>query len=247
MKILTGREIKEADLRTIENGPVLSLDLMERAAVALTDRIVAVPEYECRLASSGRYVDYVVFAGRGNNGGDGLAIARLLCTRSHVRGKVSVVTVGYDGQLSADCRANYDRLPSGVAVYGFGSDGKDLPPCLFGDDVIIIDALLGAMAMGDIGSHFPPSDERYKNIDSKILLAETMNETRADIINLDATVILEKIKLRKHIEDIRKNLAKLLNLDISRISVKAKTHEGVDATGKNEAVEAYAVVLLENE
>lgn len=111
----------------------------------------------------------------------------------------------------------------------------------------IIDALLGAMAMGDIGSHFPPSDERYKNIDSKILLAETMNETRADIINLDATVILEKIKLRKHIEDIRKNLAKLLNLDISRISVKAKTHEGVDATGKNEAVEAYAVVLLENE
>lgn len=111
----------------------------------------------------------------------------------------------------------------------------------------IIDALLGAMAMGDIGSHFPPSDERYKNIDSKILLAETMNETRADIINLDATVILEKIKLRKHIEDIRENLAKLLNLDISRISVKAKTHEGVDATGKNEAVEAYAVVLLENE
>lgn len=111
----------------------------------------------------------------------------------------------------------------------------------------IIDALLGAMAMGDIGSHFPPSDERYRNIDSKILLAETMNETRADIINLDATVILEKIKLRKHIEDIRKNLAKLLNLDISRISVKAKTHEGVDATGRNEAVEAYAVVLLENE
>ena len=111
----------------------------------------------------------------------------------------------------------------------------------------IIDALLGAMAMGYIGSHFPPSDERYKNIDSKILLAETMNETRADIINLDATVILEKIKLRKHIEDIRENLAKLLNLDISRISVKAKTHEGVDATGKNEAVEAYAVVLLENE
>lgn len=111
----------------------------------------------------------------------------------------------------------------------------------------IIDALLGAMAMGDIGSHFPPSDERYRNIDSKILLAETMNETRADIIHLDATVILEKIKLRKHIEDIRKNLAKLLNLDISRISVKAKTHEGVDATGRNEAVEAYAVVLLENE
>ena len=147
MKILTGREIKEADLRTIENGPVLSLDLMERAAVALTDRIVAVPEYECRLASSGSAVDYVVFAGRGNNGGDGLAIARLLCTRSHVRGKVSVVTVGYDGQLSADCRANYDRLPSGVAVYGFGSDGKDLPPCLFGDDVIIIDALL-----------YPPQD-----------------------------------------------------------------------------------------
>ena len=149
---------------------------------------------------------------------------------------------GYDNHLLI---ANRPLMVGGIEIPSpLGEDAHS-----DGDVLIhaIIDALLGAMAMGDIGSHFPPSDERYRNIDSKILLAETMNETRADIINLDATVILEKIKLRKHIEDIRKNLAKLLNLDISRISVKAKTHEGVDATGKNEAVEAYAVVLLENE
>ena len=150
---------------------------------------------------------------------------------------------------------------------GFGYDNHRLiagPPLMIGGinipsplgedaysdgDVLIhaiIDSLLGATAKGDIGRHFPPSDERYRNADSKELLKETLKITNADIINLDTTVILEKVKLKPYIEEIREALSKVLNIDAERISVKAKTHEGVDATGHGDAIEAYAVVLLNN-
>ena len=126
-------------------------------------------------------------------------------------------------------------------------------PSQFGEDAhsdgdvlihAIIDALLGATAKGDIGMHFPPSDERYRNADSKELLKETLKITNANIVNIDTTVVLEKVKLKPYIEEIRKTLALILNTDIDMISVKAKTHEGVDSTGKGEAIEAYAVVLI---
>lgn len=128
-------------------------------------------------------------------------------------------------------------------------------PSQFGEDAhsdgdvlihAIIDALLGATAKGDIGMHFPPSDERYRNADSKELLKETLKITNAEIVNIDITVVLEKVKLKPYIEEIRKTLALILNADIDMISVKAKTHEGVDSTGKGEAIEAYAVVLTNN-
>lgn len=110
----------------------------------------------------------------------------------------------------------------------------------------IIDALLGAFALGDIGTYFPPSDPAYKDADSRNLLKRTMEITGARIINLDSTVILEKTKLRRHIESIRESLSDLLGVDISRVSVKAKTNEGCDAAGRDEAVEAHAVVLIED-
>ena len=128
-------------------------------------------------------------------------------------------------------------------------------PSQFGEDAhsdgdvlihAIIDALLGATAKGDIGMHFPPSDERYRNADSKELLKETLKITNANIVNIDSTVVLEKVKLKPYIEEIRKTLALILNTHIDMISVKAKTHEGVDSTGKGEAIEAYAVVLINN-
>ena len=128
-------------------------------------------------------------------------------------------------------------------------------PSQFGEDAhsdgdvlihAIIDALLGATAKGDIGMHFPPSDERYRNADSKELLKETLKITNAEIVNIDTTVVLEKVKLKPYIEEIRKTLALILNTHIDMISVKAKTHEGVDSTGKGEAIEAYAVVLTNN-
>ena len=114
-------------------------------------------------------------------------------------------------------------------------------PSQFGEDAhsdgdvlihAIIDALLGATAKGDIGMHFPPSDERYRNVDSKELLKETLKITNANIVNIDTTVVLEKVKLKPYIEEIRKTLALILNTHIDMISVKAKTHEGVDSTGK---------------
>lgn len=128
-------------------------------------------------------------------------------------------------------------------------------PSQFGEDAhsdgdvlihAIIDALLGATAKGDIGMHFPPSDERYRNADSKELLKETLKITNANIVSIDTTVVLEKVKLKPYIEEIRKTLALILNTHIDMISVKAKTHEGVDSTGKGEAIEAYAVVLTNN-
>lgn len=143
------------------------------------------------------------------------------------------------------------RLVEGRKMYLGGVEipsGKGEDAHSDGDVLIhaIIDAIFGAYAMGDIGSHFPPSDPTYKDIDSKELLKKAIQITGAKIINLDSTVILEKTKLRRHIESIRESLSDLLGVDISRVSVKAKTNEGCDAAGRDEAVEAHAVVLIED-
>lgn len=111
----------------------------------------------------------------------------------------------------------------------------------------IIDSLFGALAMGDIGSHFPPSDMQYKDIPSLVLLARTLDITKAEIINLDCTVVLERPKLRPYIDAIRASLADALGIDVSRVSVKAKTNEGVDSEGRMEAISAQATVLLAND
>jgi len=112
----------------------------------------------------------------------------------------------------------------------------------------IIDAILGAAALGDIGTHFPPTDPQYKNISSLILLERAvalLTESGYRIINLDTTIILQEPKLKPYITAIRKKLAKALTLDIDRISVKAKTKENVDATGEGKAIESMASVLIE--
>ncbi len=112
----------------------------------------------------------------------------------------------------------------------------------------VIDAILGAAALGDIGTHFPPSDEKYRDISSIVLLiktAELLAESGYRIINLDTTVILEEPKLKPYIEDIRKKLATVLALDTESVSVKAKTKEGMDAVGKGRAIEAHVSVLIE--
>ena len=97
-------------------------------------------------------------------------------------------------------------------------------------DVLIhalIDAILGAYAKGDIGSHFPPSDVRWKDADSRTLLSMVLDECRPVFSNIDCTVFLEKPRLREHIDIIRESLSRLLSLDVDRISVKAKTAEKV--------------------
>ena len=116
-------------------------------------------------------------------------------------------------------------------------------------DVLIhalIDALLGALAKGDIGHFFPPEDEKWKDADSRELLKAVLDEMRPEIVNVDSTVTLEKIKLQSYILSIRESLAHLLGIDMTRVSVKAKTNEGLDALGRGEAVKAEVVVLIEN-
>ena len=109
------------------------------------------------------------------------------------------------------------------------------------------DAILGALALGDIGSHFSDKDPRWKNADSRVFLIETirmMREKSYRVVNLDSTISLEKPKLRPHIEAMRRNLSEILEIEIDSISVKAKTGESVDAVGERRAIKAEAVVLL---
>jgi len=113
----------------------------------------------------------------------------------------------------------------------------------------VIDALLGAAALGDIGSHFPDDDPRWKDADSAKLLEAVVAEVCAAgyrIVNLDATVVCERPKLRPMIDAIRERIAALLGVDVSAVSVKGKTNERMDAIGAGVGLAANAVVLLES-
>ena len=111
----------------------------------------------------------------------------------------------------------------------------------------ITDAILGALCEGDIGLHFPDSDEKWKDADSMQLLARVVwlaKERGFQVNNVDATVMLEKPKLREYIDVMRDNLARTLNVESNCVSVKAKTGERLDAVGRGEAVSAQALVSL---
>lgn len=112
----------------------------------------------------------------------------------------------------------------------------------------VIDALLGAAALGDIGSHFPDTDEKWRGADSAELLRSVVAEIRAAgfaLGNLDATVICERPKLRPFVDRIRTRLGELLGVDVGRISVKGKTNEGMDAVGEGQGIAVHCVALLE--
>ena len=111
----------------------------------------------------------------------------------------------------------------------------------------ITDALLGAAALGDIGRHFPDSDERYRGADSLGLLAEAARRVRATgcaIGNVDATIVAQAPKMAPHIEAMRERLAATLGLAVAQVNVKAKTAEKLGPVGRGEAIEARAVCLL---
>lgn len=111
----------------------------------------------------------------------------------------------------------------------------------------ICDALLGAAALGDIGKHFPDNDNRYKDISSLKLLKETerlLSENGFEIINVDSTVIAQAPKLSPYIEKMRENISKTLGIEISRVSVKATTEEGLGFTGTKQGIAAHAVCLI---
>lgn len=111
----------------------------------------------------------------------------------------------------------------------------------------LMDALLGALSLGDIGQHFPPGDPRWKNADSLRLLALVMDRVREggwEVVNVDVVVVAERPKLAPHIARMRANLADQLALPPERVGVKATTNEGLGPVGREEGVAAYAVALL---
>ncbi len=112
----------------------------------------------------------------------------------------------------------------------------------------LCDALLGALALGDIGKHFPDNAVEFENIDSRILLRKVMQKVSlADfkVANADMTIIAQAPKMSPHIESMCSNLAEDLNVQRSQINVKATTTEGMGFTGRNEGIAAHAIVLLE--
>ncbi|MFR3298812.1 MAG: 2-C-methyl-D-erythritol 2,4-cyclodiphosphate synthase, partial [Fusobacterium sp.] len=112
----------------------------------------------------------------------------------------------------------------------------------------VMDAVLGALSLGDIGKHFPDTDMKYEGIDSKILLKkvyELMSEKGYKIGNLDSIIVAQKPKLKDYIFEMRKRMAEILHTDIENVSVKATTEERLGFTGNEEGIKSYCVVLLE--
>ena len=111
----------------------------------------------------------------------------------------------------------------------------------------IIDSLLGAAALGDIGVLFPDTDEKYKNADSTELLKKVckiLEEKSFKIVNIDSTIIAQKPKLKEHICKMRENIANACNIDITCVNVKATTEENLGFTGREEGIAAHAISLI---
>jgi 2-C-methyl-D-erythritol 2,4-cyclodiphosphate synthase len=112
----------------------------------------------------------------------------------------------------------------------------------------VIDALLGAAALGDIGQHFPPGEAEFKEVSSLFLLdkvVEKLEERGCRVVNIDATIVAEKPRLREYIDDMRHNLGHVLGIDMDRVSVKASTNNGVGDIGRGEGIAALAIALIE--
>lgn len=150
---------------------------------------------------------------------------------------------GYDVHRFAE---NRDLFLGGVKIpYEYGLLGHSDADVLLH---AIMDALLGAAALGDIGKLFPDTDERFKGADSLKLLEEVcvvLGAKGYKIVNIDSIVIAQKPKLAPYIEQMRKNIADACKIDISQVSVKATTEEKLGFTGRLEGISSHAVCLIE--
>ena len=112
----------------------------------------------------------------------------------------------------------------------------------------IMDALLGALSLGDIGKYFPPTDAKWKNADSLFLLSEVIDLIRNkkwEINNIDSVIVAERPKFKPHIELMKKNISEILNIDGNLIGIKATTNEKLGPEGREEGISCHSVVLLE--
>ncbi len=156
----------------------------------------------------------------------------------------SIMRVGHSFDIHP-LKASRPMILGGTPIpFEAGPDGHSDADVLFH---AIGEAILGAMGLGDLGTHFPDTDHQYKGISSTILIKkiiERMKDEGYEIENVDSTVYLELPKLNPYIPDIKKNVAKWLELDEHRVNIKATTYEKMDAIGKREAIASEAVVLL---
>ena len=155
---------------------------------------------------------------------------------------MTLVGIGYDSHRLA---ARRPLVLGGVEIPSeLGPDGHSDADVL---THALIDALLGAAGLGDIGQHFPDTDERYRDADSIELLAEVVALIAADghqIVNVDCTIVIERPKIAPHRQAIRERLAATLGLEPARVNVKASTGEGIGFVGRGEGVAALALASL---
>lgn len=152
------------------------------------------------------------------------------------------IGMGYDVHKLVE---NRDLILGGVKIpYSLGLLGHSDADVLLH---AIMDSLLGAAALGDIGKHFPDSDDRYKGISSIELLKHVGSLLKKNdwlIENIDSTIIAQKPKMAPHIENMRKNISEALNIDIGQINVKATTEEGLGFTGEGKGISSQSICLL---
>ncbi|MDX2445050.1 MAG: 2-C-methyl-D-erythritol 2,4-cyclodiphosphate synthase [Bacteroidales bacterium] len=152
------------------------------------------------------------------------------------------IGIGYDVHR---LEAGYDLCLGGIVIpHSTGTVGHS-----DGDVLIhaIIDALLGAIALGDIGTHFPDNDAQYKDIDSKVLLKRTcqiIHKAGYSIENIDSTICLQEPKVKSYIFAMRETLSKVLEIEIGRVSIKATTTEELGFVGEKKGVSANSIALL---
>jgi len=142
----------------------------------------------------------------------------------------------------------YKLMIGGVYVpYELGSVGHSDGDCLLHS---VCESLIGALALGDLGKLFPDTSEEFKGIDSRLLVLQVMKKIKErgyKVVNIDSTVFLEEPKLSAYIPAMRENIAKLLEIEIGLVSVKATTSERVGIIGRKEAIMTESIVLLEKE
>jgi len=143
-------------------------------------------------------------------------------------------------------KENEKLILGGIEIPHYkGSVGYSDGDCLLH---VIAEAILGALALGDLGKFFPDDDSKYKDYDSGLILKEVFNYVSAqgyEISNIDTMVALEKPKIRPYIKDMRENIAGILNCSLKQISIKATTFEGLGFVGREEGILCDAVVVLE--
>jgi len=216
-----------------------------REAIALGESGVEATD-EAGLAERAGHTVHIVEATAGNlkiTTPDDLAEARRRTTGHPARSVADRVGTGYD----------LHRLVEGRKLILGGVEIPAKRGALGHSDADVVchaatDAILGAASLGDIGRHFPDSDQRWKDASSLDLLRQAValiHTAGFRVVNLDVVVILEQPKIAPHIDPIRAALAQALQVPTERVSVKGKTNEGVDAVGRGEAIAAHAVALLE--